>query len=275
MTAQTTKTFGLILLVLTQLVLCSCAPIRSYPAPSGAEPNEADLIGELLDAVEEQEQSAQPLERMGYTIQVGVFAQLDNAVQLERLLDSRGLEAYYFRHESGLYKVGFGNFKDDGTARKLAQQLRTEGVIDSFYIVEPQTYATSRPQNSKSGNLREELVRTARRFLGTPYRWGGSDREEGFDCSGLTMTCYRLNGLNLPRISQNQFQSGKKVSRADLRLGDLVFFATNGGRKVSHVGIYIGDNRFIHAPRTGQPVQVESLDHVYYSKVFLGGRSYL
>ena len=74
-----------------------------------------------------------------------------------------------------------------------------------------------------------------------PYRWGGVNSTSGFDCSGLTMVCYRLNGLNLPRNSRAQFAAGKKVSKNDLRPGDLVFFATKGGSRVTHVGMYLGN----------------------------------
>jgi len=215
-----------------------------------------------------------PLERMGYSTQVGAFANLDNAVRLERLLDQRGIDAYYFRHESGLYKVRFGNHDTYRAARAEAEQLRASGLIDEFFIVIPEDYAIARIRPEAEGDLRAELVRTARRFLGTPYRWGGTDQEDGFDCSGLTMVCYRLNGLNLPRVSRSQFEAGRLVPEEQLKPGDLVFFATRGGRRVSHVGMYIGEGRFIHAPRTGQQVRIEKLSTPFYAKAFLGGRSY-
>ena len=243
-------------------------------SPLPAPPASADPIAALLDEVASGREPSTSLEKMGYSTQVGAFASLDNAVRLERLLDARGIDAYYFRHESGLYKVRFGNHTSYRVARAEAEQLKSKGLIDEFFIVIPDDYAAARIRRSGQGDLREELVRTARRFLGVPYRWGGTDQQDGFDCSGLTMVCYRLNGLNLPRISRNQFVAGRQVPQAQLRPGDLVFFATRGGRQVSHVGLYIGGGQFIHAPRTGEQVRIEHLSTPFYDKTFLGGRSY-
>jgi len=119
-----------------------------------------------------------------------------------------------------------------------------------------------------------QALDVARKMLGSPYRYGGTD-PKGFDCSGLTMVCYRLNGLNLPRVSRNQFQAGRWVPKAQLRPGDLVFFATKGGQRVTHVGMYIGEGKFIHAPRTGKNVRIEKLSNSFFTKTFMGGRSYL
>lgn len=229
----------------------------------------ADPIGELLNAI-----IASSLPRLGYTIQVGAFANLDNAVRLDGALDNRGIESFYFRHDSGLYKVRFGNYKERREALAEAVRLKEQGVIADFYIVAPQEYAIARIDQAHSGDLREVLVQTALRYLGIPYRWGGTTDEDGFDCSGLTMVCYRLNGLNLPRVSRQQYSAGQAISKEELRLGDLVFFATRKKGIVSHVGLYIGENHFIHAPRTGENVQIESLLHPYYRERYLGARSY-
>ncbi len=243
------------------------------PAPGANAAEEStviiDPIAELLNAI-----VASSLPRLGYTIQVGAFAHLDNAVRLDGELDRRGIESFYFRHDSGLYKVRFGNFKEWQEAQVEAVKLREQGVIADFYIVAPQEYAIARIDQAHSGDLRDELVQTALRYLGIPYRWGGTTDQDGFDCSGLTMVCYRLNGLNLPRVSQQQYSTGSSIDKEELRLGDLVFFATRKKGIVSHVGLYIGENRFIHAPRTGENVQIESLLHPYYAERFLGARSY-
>lgn len=264
---------GLPCLLLLAALLFGCAhPLAVEPPARRTPPSNAAPIA---TAAPRRVVPAAPLAQMGYTIQVGAFANLDNAVNLERRLDARGIDAYYFRHESGLYKVRFGNHASRQAARNEAGQLQAKGVIDEFYIVAPEEYAANRIRSGGQGDLRQELVRTARRFLGVPYRWGGTDREDGFDCSGLAMVCYRLNGLNLPRISLNQFQSGRPVPLEQMQPGDLVFFATNGGREVSHVGIFIGDGRFIHAPRSGQQVRVELLNESFYARTFIGARSYL
>jgi hypothetical protein len=241
--------------------------------PSSAA--ETDPIAALLDETSPDQQETAPLQTMGYTIQVGAFASLDNAVRLEQLLEARGIDAYYFRHDSGLYKVRFGNHATYQPARAEAEQLQAQGLIDKFFIVFPEDYAAARIKQSGKGDLRTELVKTARQFIGIPYRWGGTTAENGFDCSGLTMVCYRLNGLNLPRVSRNQFQAGRWVPKAQLRPGDLVFFATKGGKRVTHVGMYIGEGKFIHAPRTGKDVRIEKLSNSFFAKTYVGGRTYL
>ena len=212
---------------------------------------------------------------MGFSVQVGAFKSLDNAVRLEKSLSQRGVDAYYFRHESGLYKVRFGNHNNYLAARNEAKRLRDQRVIDRFFIVSPETYAAARIKHGGRGDLRSELVSTAQRFLGVPYRWGGEDRNNGFDCSGLTMVSYRLNGLNLPRNSRAQFKTGRYVAKKDLKKGDLVFFATKGGTRVTHVGMYIGSGKFIHAPRTGKTVRLASLSNSFFKRTYMGGRSYL
>ncbi|WP_303720728.1 C40 family peptidase [Malonomonas rubra] len=230
---------------------------------------------ETIPQPESKQQSTKPLQKMGFSTQVGAFSQLDNAVRLENSLKGLGVDAYYFRHDDGLYKVRFGNHREYYDARSEAEQLQQSGVIDKFFIVIPEDYAVAKIAKSGHGNLRDELVKTAQRFLGVPYRWGGEDRKNGFDCSGLTMVSYRLNGLNLPRNSRMQFNAGRSVAKNRLQKGDLVFFATKGGTRVTHVGMYAGNNQFIHAPRTGKTVRFASLANKFWKRTYVGGRSYL
>ncbi len=250
-------------------LLCSCTPPSRPPVASS--PSTADPIAEILNGAP----SPGSLSEMGFSVQVGAFSQLDNAVRLEQSLAQRGVDAYYFRHASGLYKVRFGNHRNYSAARSEAERLHGQGVIGRFFIVVPETYAAARIKRSGRGNLRSELVSTVQRFLGVPYRWGGEDRNNGFDCSGLTMVSYRLNGLNLPRNSRAQFKAGRYVARKNLQKGDLVFFATQGGKRVTHVGMYIGNGQFIHAPRTGKTVRVAKLSSPFFRKTYAGGRAYL
>jgi cell wall-associated NlpC family hydrolase len=248
---------------------------RAQAAQHTVKTPSEDPIAALLKESPTGQPQAAPLQKMGFSVQVGAFANLDNAVRLEQALESRGIDAYYFRHESGLYKVRFGNHAMYKPARAKAEQLQSQGLIDKFFIVFPEDYAAARIKKSGKGDLRSELVKTAKRFIGIPYRWGGTTAENGFDCSGLTMVSYRLNGLNLPRVSRNQFKAGKWVSKAKLRPADLVFFATKGGTRVTHVGMYVGDGKFIHAPRTGKDVRIEKLSNSFFAKTYMGGRTYL
>ncbi|MDQ8035496.1 NlpC/P60 family protein 2 [Bordetella genomosp. 1] len=123
--------------------------------------------------------------------------------------------------------------------------------------------------------LRDRVVQAGLEAIGTPYSWGGDD-PDGFDCSGLTLFVYReIAGLELPRTSRAQRTAGKNVARARLKPGDLVFFATRGRGVTSHVGIYIGQGQFVHAPSRGSQVRVDRLDNTYWSKRYLGARAYL
>jgi cell wall-associated NlpC family hydrolase len=112
-------------------------------------------------------------------------------------------------------------------------------------------------------------------LVGTPYRTAGADPGVGFDCSGFVQYVYRdAAGLQLPRNTQRQHALKAPVSRRSLRTGDLVFFNTSG-RGVSHVGIYVGEGRFVHAPNHGGRVRLDHLDDGYWSKRYLGARRVL
>jgi cell wall-associated NlpC family hydrolase len=108
--------------------------------------------------------------------------------------------------------------------------------------------------------------------LGIDYRNGGNSPVTGFDCSGLVAHVYRQAwGLRLPRDTKGQSEAGVPVSLAELEPGDLVFYNTQN-RPYSHVGIYLGDGRFVHAPKTGASVRVERLAASYWSKRYDGAR---
>lgn len=117
-----------------------------------------------------------------------------------------------------------------------------------------------------------DLVVTAMGFLGVPYRRGGNTAATGFDCSGFVRSMYEQSlGLILPRKASDQAQASEKIERHDLQPGDLVFFNTMR-RSFSHVGIYVGEGKFIHSPRSGQQVRVESMDESYWSLRYNGAR---
>jgi cell wall-associated NlpC family hydrolase len=212
---------------------------------------------------------------MGHTIQAGAFTSVDNAVRLTKKLQTRGLDAYHFRNQSGLYTVRIGNYRTSATARLKAESLKTAGIIDQYYLIGPNDYATAAPGLNDKKHLREEIVRTANQFIGIRYRWGGQAPDTGFDCSGLTMVVYRLNGLELPRSSRQQWKTGRPVYPGQLAKGDLVFFATSGGERVSHVGIYVGNDQFLHAPSSGRKIRISAMSNKYYKSRYLGARTYL
>jgi len=216
-----------------------------------------------------------PAMRLGYCVQVGVFSRVENATHLVRRLQRLNIWAFYFKDSSGLYKVRFGNFPSRHSASKKAHYLKKRGIIADYYIVNPQPIAKLLSTQEGKTRLRNRIVSAAYSFVGLPYRWRGSSPAGGFDCSGLTMAVYRLNGLILPRSSYQQWMAGIPVSLRQLKKGDLVFFATSAPGKVSHVGIYVGKNKFIHAPGRGKKIEVESLNNPYFRRHFVGARRYI
>jgi len=123
-----------------------------------------------------------------------------------------------------------------------------------------------RPDSSDKG---DKIVRLAMTYLGTPYRRGGTSHD-GVDCSGLTYAVARELGISLPRTSSDQWGVGKAVDKGNLKAGDLVFFKNTYREGISHVGVYIGDGKFVHAVRSGKPVSVTSLNDDYYTAHWAG-----
>ncbi len=216
-----------------------------------------------------------PLYFKPYNVQVGSFQNVNSAVNLQLKLNNINVDAYYFKGESGQYHVMFGNFFTEFQATKYARKYKKDGLYDNFTIVTP-IYTPGEILSAGTKNrARRDITASAGSYIGTPYLWGGTNSSTGFDCSGLTYTVYAQNGFQLPRVAAEQFKQGNYVPRNRLREGDLVFFATSGGKKASHVGIYIGNNNFIHAPSSGKNVQTTSMDNPYFKKIYLGARSYI
>ncbi len=254
-------------LALTAAMICLAACVAPHPLPPLEEPK----------AVEPAQPQPAPaplhsdLPSIAYTIQVGAFSTTGKAAALAQALEKQGLDAYYFIDEDGLCKVRLERFETKASALQRAEELRSLGRIGGYYIVQPGTF---RPQENPQAELRRSIVRTAHRFLGTSYRWGGETAGRGFDCSGLTMTVYRLNGLDLPRNSRSQFMAGTPVPKEALRMGDLVFFSTARRNRVTHVGVYTGQGKFIHAPGRGKRIRTSSLDNRYFRRRYIGARRY-
>ncbi len=122
------------------------------------------------------------------------------------------------------------------------------------------------------GGKASELVMQAMGLLGVPYKRGGTSEEKGFDCSGFVRYMYEKSvGLVLPRRAEEQAKVTEEISRSELKPGDLVFFNTLK-RTFSHVGIYVGDGKFIHAPRPGKAVRVDDMREAYWQQRFNGAR---
>lgn len=156
----------------------------------------------------------------------------------------------------------------DAPGDAVLQLLQERGLLPAQVAGDTQQLV-SRVRDTAS-----ELVLSAMNFLGVPYRRGGSSPEQGFDCSGFTRHIFeRSVGLVLPRRADQQAHEAGlvDVKKDELKPGDLVFFNTMR-RAFSHVGIYVGDGKFIHSPRSGGQVRVEDMREAYWSKRFNGAR---
>ncbi|WP_144956206.1 C40 family peptidase [Pseudomonas oryzihabitans] len=126
-------------------------------------------------------------------------------------------------------------------------------------------------------NVGAQVATRAMDLVGTPYRFGGTNPQNGLDCSGLVNYVYRdVHNVKLPRTSRELAQlKGPKVARGDLKAGDLVFFKTGQRNGIDHVAIYLGNDRFVHAPRSGESVRVDHLSKPYWTKRFASAKRVL
>jgi cell wall-associated NlpC family hydrolase len=142
----------------------------------------------------------------------------------------------------------------------------------------PQRHASVNDQDyepvveGKSSEKRNSVVKTAMSYIGTPYKRGGSD-PRGFDCSGLSMYVFKKHKILLDRTAHAQYAHGIKVKNKSIKPGDLLFFTT-AGKSITHVGIYIGKGRFVHAPSSGKHVEVEEISSIYWKPRFRGAATY-
>jgi cell wall-associated NlpC family hydrolase len=132
--------------------------------------------------------------------------------------------------------------------------------------------ASPSPAAARSDPRAERIVRSALSYRGAPYRRGAMGRNGAFDCSGFTKYLFDHEGASLPRTAADQYRRGTPIAKEALKAGDLVFFKNTYKAGISHVGIYIGDGRFIHAASTRTGVRVDTLDKPYYVNHYAGAR---
>lgn len=130
-------------------------------------------------------------------------------------------------------------------------------------------------QDSLKSNQRKIIAQYAINSLGLPYRWGGNSPETGFDCSGLVVYTHQMADIIVPRTASAQYENGRIITIQNLQIADLVFFKDMKDNKNYHVGIYMGDGRFIHAPGRGRTITFEFLNTPYFLNRYIGSRSYL
>lgn len=164
----------------------------------------------------------------------------------------------------GIVMAGWTHATPVDSADDLGQVVANSTLLTQIELV---------GQNVTSSAV--DLVGNALGFLGVPYKRGGDSAATGFDCSGFVKTLYKDTiGLILPRKASQQAAATEKIEKSDLQPGDLVFFNTMR-RAFSHVGIYIGDGKFIHAPKPGAEVRVDNLGQSYWTRHFDGARRVL
>lgn len=123
-------------------------------------------------------------------------------------------------------------------------------------------------EKKRKDKLRQNIIKTALSKRGCPYVWGATGPNQ-FDCSGLTQYAYKQMGISIPRVAASQAQAGQRVSKSNLKIGDLVFFRTDSGSsRISHVGMYIGEGKMVHSPAPGYKVQTANIHSRYWSNAY-------
>jgi len=143
-------------------------------------------------------------------------------------------------------------------------------AIIAFSLILSGCGSNPRYKSGKTSATKQSIVNAAKKMLGVKYSYGGTSPSRGFDCSGLVQYSHKTAGVSIPRTTSQQFKSAKRISRRYLKAGDLVFFKTAVSRIASHVGIYLGNNKFIHAPSSGKRVKISSMKEKYWRKRFTG-----
>ena len=196
---------------------------------------------------------------------------------------AKGDQAYIIGINTGWYKVIYGDNvcyirsdymdltevpyenKDSAKSPLFFRGGKSTGVpVSASALKDAQNVVTP-------SNVGEKMVEIAKKCLGVPYVWGGESMR-GFDCSGLVYYVLKNLGYSPNRTASTQYKMGTYVAKADLQPGDLVFFAGTSKAGISHVGIYVGDGKFIHSPHTGDVVKYSDLTSGYYANHYYGAR---
>jgi uncharacterized protein YgiM (DUF1202 family) len=164
----------------------------------------------------------------------------------------------------GWYKVSYdgktGYIRSD--LMDITAQAQMSAVL-SFGMAQPDTAST----------LGQQIAEYAYQFIGNRYVYGGTSPSTGFDCSGIIYYTYRQFGINISRSASQQWKNnGYQISKDELRPGDLVFFSSNGGRSITHVGLYYGNGMFVNASTSRTGVIFSSVNSAYYTRVYYGAK---
>lgn len=228
---------------------------------------------------------------------VNVRSAPDLASEIIMKLD-KGFKAEVLARAGQWYKILLNDYKTGWVYGKyiiVKENIASRGVVEEISVPDNtpgnQT-GESADSSGEKGNgggeenpgnppaeptVQEKLAEFAKKFLGVKYVWGG-DTPKGFDCSGFVLYVYNNFGIELPHQASLQAKGGTVVAKKNLRIGDLVFFDTNGGKNgINHVGIYIGNGKFIHASsaRTTKKVVISDLSEGFYARTYMRARRYI
>ena len=211
---------------------------------------------------------------------IAVHIELPQPVVNEYILDKE--DKYYFVYEDTalgvlyFYDEEIIEVEENGEKVKkkkiIQKQVKSTKAYRNLAQYQRKVeYTTGDPNFTyiKASEKGQAIVDEAKKYLGVPYVWGGTT-PSGFDCSGLVQYVLKSVGTSIARVTYDQVKEGVPVTKSELSPGDLVFFASNGD--IHHVGIYIGNDEFIHAPRTGDVVKISSLNETYYANEYYGAR---
>ncbi len=193
---------------------------------------------------------------------------------------SKGSKAYIIGLNNTWFKVIYGNKigyvrSDYLDLTEIPYENKDSSKKPLFFVGGKSTGVTPSPgalNGISTGTKADQIIATAKNYIGVPYLWGGTT-PNGFDCSGFTQYVFKKHGITLLRTSKQQYTMGVAVSRSNLKKGDLVFFNTSGSG-VSHLGIYLGNNQFIHAS-SSKGVTISSLTSSYWVNTYIGARRIL
>jgi cell wall-associated NlpC family hydrolase len=192
---------------------------------------------------------------------------------VEALKAGNGLKSAKLKIGKTLKIPGAQNPAPQSESRKNTDAASAQSAQIEQAAIQYITQAKNTDQLSgeEDNPLRLQLIEAGFKMIGVRYRRSGGSEKTGFDCSGLVKNLFSRFNIDLPRSSRDQYKQGEKIDRDKLEIGDLVFFSS-GGSNPTHVGIYVGNNKFLHAARKAQQVMVSDLNKIWYTMRYLGAR---
>ncbi|HEY8500265.1 MAG TPA: NlpC/P60 family protein [Clostridia bacterium] len=209
----------------------------------------------------------------------GYISRNEHVFRDQNMISSWAKEAVKYLYSRGVVKgVGNKTFSPRAATSREEAVIMVKRIYEAFKYSEPEELQSQifEPDDniSSRGGARSSVIETLKQLIsqemGKPYQWGAAG-PNSYDCSGLVYYIYGKLGISLPRVSAAQATAGTYVSKSDLSYGDLVFFAADG-KSVNHVGIYVGNGEFVHAPTSGKVVKVSNLKTGYYANTYYTAR---